>query len=263
MTIALGMACHKGIIVAADTQIAVGMAAQKASKMCLFKGKSGAFAIAFASDDVNATRTLINKIQRTLESTECKNAIELEGLICGEMTNWRAAYTFSPPAMQLILSSRLANDGARLYFCEPPNTFLEHHDGYVAAGTGAEVTDPLNATLFGFGHEYTDVQAALRRVSYLMYRAKKDNLLCGKSTYCGIVSWNCDAPIIVNHLDFEMAEKYANELDFLLYSSATIYLGGAENKLKENVKGIAEMFVGLASFRTAQFHDTYGQIVAL
>src|SRR5437764_250457 len=123
MTIALGMACHKGVIVAADTKIAVGNAAQKASKLYAFEGKSGAFAIAFASDDGNATRTLINKIERRLTNTFCPDLIELEKLVCEEMTAWRSAFTVGPPAMQLILSSRLKHDGARLYFCEPPNTF--------------------------------------------------------------------------------------------------------------------------------------------
>jgi hypothetical protein len=177
------------------------------------------------------------------------------------MTTWRDAYATSPPAMQLILSSRLAQDGARLYLCEPPNTFLQQHD-YVAAGSGADVTDSLNTMLFGFGHEYTGVQAALRRVAYLMYRAKKDNVYCGKSTYGGIVSWNGDI-ILVNHLDFETAEKYANELDFLLHTAAQLYLGGAEDKLKENAKGISDMFEILATFRLIQFHDTYGQIIKL
>jgi ATP-dependent protease HslVU (ClpYQ) peptidase subunit len=73
MTIAIGMACHMGVIVAADTQIAIGAIAQKASKLYLFKVKSGAFAVAFASDDANATRTLINKIERKLDSVDCAN----------------------------------------------------------------------------------------------------------------------------------------------------------------------------------------------
>ena len=62
---------------------------------------------------------------------------------------------------------------------------------------------------------------------------------------------------------FETAEKYASELDFLLFSSASIYLGGAEDKLKENAKGISEMFESLASFRTAIFRDIYGKVIAL
>jgi 20S proteasome alpha/beta subunit len=264
MTIALGVACHKGIIVAADTQIAIGSAAQKASKLYLFKGKSGAFAIALASNDVNATRTLINRIQRKLDTTDCADSVALETSVCAEMAAWSAAFTVGAPLpeMEIILSARLINHGARLFFCQPPATFLEHHD-YVAAGTGAAVTDPLNTTLFGFTHYYTDVQAALRRVSYFMYRAKKDTITCGKSTYCGIVSWNCDEPIVVNHLDFEVAEKWASELDFLLHTSATLYLGGAEDHLKENAQGIAGNFESLASFRTVQFHDIYGQVITL
>jgi hypothetical protein len=166
--------------------------------------------------------------------------------------------------MQLILACQLNSECPRLYFCEPPNTFLEHDDGYVAVGMGADVTDSLNSTLFGLNNDHIDVQAALRRVSYLMYRAKNENIYCGKSTYCAIVSWNCPSiPVIVNHLDFSAAEKYATELDFMLRMASSLYLGGAEDKVKENAKGIADAFENLATFRLTQFHDTYGNIITL
>ena len=264
MTIAMGMPCFRGVIVAADTQIAIGDAAQKASKLYFFKGASGAFAITFSSNDVNATRTLIKWIQRELERAACADPLELETVVCSVMTKWSAAYTIGLPfpEMEIIISSRLINDEPRLYFCQPPTTFLEHHD-YVAAGTGSAVTNPLNATLFGINNQYTDAQSALRMVSYLMYRAKKDTISCGKSTYCVIVSWNCDLPIIVNHLDFEVAERYASELDFLLHSTSVLYLGGAEVAVKTNANGVAGMFEGLASFRIANFHDTAGQVIKL
>jgi len=263
MTIAIGMPCYRGVIVAADTQIAIDYTAQKGSKLIFFKGKSGAFAIAFASDDVNASRTLINRIQRKLEATPCADAIELESIVCSVMADWSAAYVHGIPlpSMELILSSRLINDGARLYFCQPPATFVEQY-AYVGAGIGTYVTNPLNTTLFGFA-DCTEVQAALRRVAYLMYRAKKDTTSCGKSTYCVVVSWNCDIPSIVNHLDFEIAEKYATELDFLFHSTSSLYLGGEESALETNAQGIADMFKGCASFRTVQFHGVDGQVIKL
>jgi hypothetical protein len=97
-----------------------------------------------------------------------------------------------------------------------------------------------------------------------MYRAKKDSIYCGKSTYCAIVSWNCPGvPLIVNHLDFEAAEKLATELDFLLLMASSLYLGGAEDKVKESAKGIADAFESFATFRTVQFHDISQQIITL
>jgi ATP-dependent protease HslVU (ClpYQ) peptidase subunit len=263
MTIAIGMACHGGIIIAADTQIAIGNAAQKASKLYIFKAKSGPFAIAFATEDTNATRTLINRIQRNLANADCADSDELEKIICKYMTEWRSAYTINPPPMQLVLACRLNQEAPRLFFCEPPNTFLEHDDGYVAAGSGADVTDSLHSTLFGASTTPSIEQAALRRVAYLMYRAKQDNVLCGKSTYCAIVSWDCNFPLIVNHLDFEVAENYATELDFLLKCTATLYLGGAEDKVKDNAKGIADNFEGLATFRLAKFRGLNGEVIKL
>lgn len=262
MTIALGMVCHKGVIVAADTMIAIGTTAQKASKIYLIKGKSGAFTIAFATEDANATRTLINRIERKLLATDFADSVELENLVCSEMTIWRGAYKNAPPAMQLILSSRLEGDGARLYFCEPPNTFLEHHS-YVAIGTGASVTDPLNTTLFGLAHEHTEVQAALRRMSYLMYRAKKDDIYCGKSTYCSVVSWNCHEPIIVNHLDIELAERYSSELDFLLFQASTLLLTSTDLTINSNANGVARTMESLGDVRKTAFHDVYGNVISL
>ena len=263
MTIAIGMACHGGIIVAADTQIAIGNAAPKASKLYIFKAKSGPFAIAFATEDVNATRTLITRIQKDLANADCADTDVLETFVCKRMIEWRSAYAINPPEMQLVLACRLNKECPRLFFCEPPNTFLEHDDGYVAAGTGADVTDSLHSTLFGSSNIASREQSALRTLAYLMYRAKKDNVLCGKSTCCAIVSWSCGIPLIVNHLDFEVAEKYATELDFLLHSTATLYLGGAEDKLKENAKGVADMFEGLATFRLLNFHGLDGQVIKL
>jgi 20S proteasome alpha/beta subunit len=265
MTIAIGMACYGGIIVAADTQIAIGTALQKASKLYISKAKSGPLAIAFASDDANATRTLINRIQKKLGSTDCKDADELEIFICEQMTAWRSAYTVSPPSMQLIVGCRLNKECPRLFFCEPPNTFIEPDDGYVAGGSGgSDVTDSLHSTLFESGKADVEVQSALRRVAYLMYRAKNDNIYCGKSTYCALVSWNCPGlPVIVNHLDFEVAEKYAGQLDFLLRMTSNLYLGGSEDKIEENANGIAKAFKSSATFRTVQFHDTSGQVITL
>jgi 20S proteasome alpha/beta subunit len=263
MTIAIGFVCHGGVIVAADTKIAIGAAAQKASKLHLFKAKAGPFAIAFASEDANATRTLLNRIQRRLGANDCADSIELEKFVCDEMTNWRSAYTINPPGMQLVVACRLNAEAPRLFFCEPPNTFLEH-EGYVAAGTGADVTDPLHSTLFGNSSIAPDVQYGLRQVAYLMYRAKEDNIFCGKSTYCAVVSWRCNPlPEIVNSLDFEVAERYGTELDFLLRMTSSLYLGGDEAKVKENAKGVADSFEGLATLRTLKFHGLDGKIILL
>lgn len=259
MTIAIGMACHGGIVVAADTQIAVGTVAQKASKLYIFKARSGPFAIAFASDDANATRTLLNRITRKLAVHDCAHSTALEKVICEEMTEWRSAYTISPPAMQFILACRLNNECPRLFFCEPPNTFLEH-EGYVAVGAGADITDSLHSTLFKAGMP-PEVQSALRQLSYLMYRAKEENIYCGKATYCAIVSWNCDLPLIVNHLDLERAEKLGTELDFLLRSLATLYLTGSDAELQNQAQGIASMFQSAVSFRKAEFHGLDGKVI--
>jgi 20S proteasome alpha/beta subunit len=263
MTIALGMACHKGIIVAADTQITTGVSIHRDSKLQTFIGKSLVGALVYASDDINATKTLVRTIERTLRNQECADTLKLEELICGDMTAWRSAYAGTAPAMQLILAVRIKGDGARLFFCEPPNTFLENREGYVAAGTGADVTDSLHDTLFGLSDDMTEVQAALRRMSYLMYRAKKDNLFCGKTTHCAIVSWDCPEAIIVNHLDIAAAERISTELDFLLHTASTLLLSSTDETIKKNAEAVGKMMEGHKGVRISTFHDLGQNVITL
>jgi hypothetical protein len=257
MTIAIGMQYHGGVLIAADNKVVLDDGSVKYSeKLKAFKGKSGIFAIVAATQDANASKTLQKKIENFLCSTEVKDREELEHGIATQMSNWHVIAS-EKSGVQFVFGGCLKNDGARLYFCEPPNTFVEINDGYYACGSGSSVTDPLQKMLFGFS-DYDSPIVGLRKLSYLMYRAKKDSVMCGGRTHCALLHPNYDEPRIVNILDLEAAEKKGPGLDFLLHSAALFALSSTDRTVKSNGVGLGQMLENLAGLRAVEFHDNYG-----
>src|SRR5713226_288735 len=86
MTIALGLLCEGGAIVAADTKVVdTNGTITHAYKVFHFVGKNAAFAIANASNDAYAALAMIRKIQATLQGTAFKNWQDVEEVIAYEM----------------------------------------------------------------------------------------------------------------------------------------------------------------------------------
>jgi hypothetical protein len=75
MTIAMGAYCAGGIVLCADTTIIAGDQKWQELKMSHVMGKSGSFAIANSSQDVNAANTLIRNLMDTLRDTDIKIGI--------------------------------------------------------------------------------------------------------------------------------------------------------------------------------------------
>jgi hypothetical protein len=266
MTIAIGQLCHRGVILSADTLLSYpdGTCGED-DKIVSFVGASGLFAIANASDDFNATKTMVGSLRDILVRERIANLGRLQAAVSRQMTDWHSAFgQNAPPISSLLLAARLEGDGPRLYQCSPPNTFLQVTDSYVAVGAGAFITDPLNRMLFGTTSEHNPVQVSMRYMSYLMYRAKKDLPgHCGKRTTCVIIGTDSTEPIIATFIDIALAERSAPNLDFLLYSMTTMYLGSSDENMKSNADGIAAMLVGQKDFRATVFHDIYGQQITL
>jgi 20S proteasome alpha/beta subunit len=259
MTIAIGQRCADGVLIAADRQVTKDdLSKTIESKVLSFSGVSGIYAIAAASENLNATRTVVNKIRGVLSTAAITDDIHLEETVSKIMTEWYAAYgQIKPPASTLILGSRLNGKQAKLFRCEPPNTFL-HSPGYVAAGAGESVTDPIHDLLFDTGST-TPVEHALRRVCYLMYRAKEANAFCGGSTVCVYLGDTRTAPITIRPTDISDQEKYSKELDTLLMFAATFMLESTSETIKDNAQGLGEALDGLAAIRKTVFHELNGK----
>jgi 20S proteasome alpha/beta subunit len=260
MTIAIGHRCADGVLVAADRQVTKeDLSKTSESKVLSFSGVSGIFAIACASENLNATRTVINKIKAILSTISINDDNHLETHVTKIMADWYGTYgQIKPPESVMILGSRLNGQKAKLFRCEPPSTFL-FSPSYVAAGAGESVTDPIYDLLFDVGSG-TVIQA-LRRVCYLMYRAKKDNAFCGGSTMCIYLGDSRNTPVTVRPTDILDQEESSKELDFFLTMAATLTLESAPETIKTNAVGLGEALEALADIRKTKFHELNGKIL--
>jgi hypothetical protein len=262
MTIALGYLCFHGVIVAADTALTVGDGElQEGRKLDTFICDTGSFALVHASSDANATRTLIAQIIEDVESQSPKNYRDVKKLFTKAMTEWWQAFgRQKPPDTTLILGAKLVGQEPKLFFCEPPNTMLEKDD-YVSAGAGDSVTQPLYDALFSNdGGTYSDVQQILRRIAYLIHRAKEGNVYCGKKTNCAVV-WRHDyLPSEVEWVDMRRAEKASRELDEL-FSGVSMFVFGSGTTTIEPKAMIEMLDQSSAWLKTLPLHDQRGDLI--
>ncbi len=261
MTIALGYLCHRGVVIAADTAVVMPPSQlQEGTKMLSVWGRSGHFAIANSSDDGHATATLQAELKHDLEMVELKDFRDLSGMFKQRMTEWSDGYgTRTPPAMQFILGAKIGGMEPKLFFCEPPNTVREVDD-YIAAGSGGSVTDPLYTTFFGNnGGDHTDVQIILRRVAYLIYRAKKDDVYGGKRTDCVVIGQDI---IEVDQDDMLAAESLSQDLDFVASGAALFATGSDDSHIEQDAHELADMLKG-GGLRKIEFHNHSGWTISL
>jgi 20S proteasome alpha/beta subunit len=259
MTIAIGYLCHRGIVVAADTAIVIPPSQlMEGKKLVPVWGRSGNFAIANSSEDGHATATLEAEFINDLEAAEIRDYRQLSGMFKLRMTEWSTDFgARTPPSMQFIVGAKLLGKDPKLFFCEPPNTVREMDD-YAAAGSGSSVTDSLYAALFGNnGGDHTDVQVVLRRVSYLIYRAKKDDVYCGKNTDCVVVSDEHHGVIELESDDMTLAERYSQDVDFVVSGAALFSTGSDDSSIERDSLDLADMLKE-GNLRKMEFHDRAG-----
>jgi 20S proteasome alpha/beta subunit len=263
MTIALGYLCSRGVVVAADTKVTIGTQLFEGTKLTSVWGKSGNFGIANSSDDGNAAAALQAEIGQDLERASLSDYRALSNLFKQRMTEWSDAFgQRTPPATQFIFGAKLMGDGPKLFFCEPPNTVKEIDD-YVATGSGATVTDPLYATFFdNNGGSHADVQVVLKRIAYLIYRAKKDDLYSGKNTDCVVICDEQRGIIEVEREDFKTAEVYAADVDFVASGAAIFATGSDDAHIEQDALDLADM-LKQGNLRNVEFHGRDGQRITL
>ena len=223
MTIAIGMLCQGGLVIAADTQMTgPDDTTYDAVKVHTLTTPTGAFALAYSCYDVNAAETLVTDIVKDLRLVEPKSLAEFEGTIKNQMTQWSQLFTVKDdrPGITIIAGVRINPSEFALYLCEPPGTVVRktfaNSDGYVATGMGQIVTDPMFRTLFG---PAVPPRVCLAQLSYLMHRAKKDcRGACGGETDAVLLSEEYPEPMWIERAYMKRAEEYGSALDATLNS---------------------------------------------
>ncbi len=257
MSINLGRLCANGALILADTHSYLrDGTARKDGKILRFDGKKIAFAIADASDDANAAKTLLSTIGPRL-ANEAEKWRDVEKIIKDEMTEWHKAFR-KPPATVFTGALMLKGDNptVRLYTMEPPRTLCCELGGYVANGAGCWIADLL-FDILDMPNPSAHPQTALRECAYLLYRVDKANVYCR-----GIDGYFLDLKRqTLRHLDvveLKWAIKVGFQLDIVL-STATLVTLGTEGKwFAHNVSSVGAAIEKCDKLRKLIFHDVAG-----
>ena len=103
MAAAIGQEVLNGVIVAADMLIARGDgSASEGSKVTAFKGQSGVFAVANASENLDATRTMVNTLKDKLANKKFSTPGAVQDEVSRVITDWYGTFGGNKPPKQRI-----------------------------------------------------------------------------------------------------------------------------------------------------------------
>lgn len=243
MTIAIGMLCQGGVVVAADMQMTrPDGSTYDASKIQTATTSNCALAIAYTCVNMNAAESLVRDLISDVKMASPQSLFGLEEVIKNRIGEWSKIYTIQDdrPDVGLIIGARV-NGEIGLYVCEPPGTVVqktfENSNGYAAEGAGTIITDPLFRTLFG---SLVSPRVCLGQMSYLMYRAKKDcHGACGGGTDAVLITKEHSEPLWIERPLLKQAEFRGRFLDETLAKVASAVL--SRRKL-DDISGFAGIF---------------------
>jgi hypothetical protein len=238
MTIAIGMLCQGGAVIAADSRLSRPDGSTYTDrKVRVEKSANGVFVVAFAADDANAAHTLLDDLMEDLVQGDPATLRETEDLVRPRMARWAAAYPYGIPNVELILGAstpapwapeRQNCGGVGLYFCQPPNTMnlrncLEPDPAiYAGIGQGSTITDPLYKSLFG---SMPGTKTCLKQIAYLIYRAKLDFANgCGGDTTAVFLREQQPAAFEIAPIWMQVAESTSAMFDGVLRVAASAVL---------------------------------------
>lgn len=271
MTIAIGMLCEGGLVVAADTQMTWPEGTTyDAEKIRTLTTDSGAYVIAYSSEDTEAAETLLEAVKRALFKP--LNSLQsVENVLKEAMKKWNSSFTHPEDRtdVSFIVGAAIKSDSGpdrlALFLCELPFTVkrktISDDNGYIARGAGHVITDPLFRTLFGVQES---PRMCLCRIAYLMHRAKQDcGGACGGYTDAVFLRADDAAMLWIERPYMAQAESFGHYLDAALAKTASFVI---PEKTLEHPQPIhdftADMeFKGLA-FRRLQFRAKTGEILA-
>ena len=271
MTLALGMLYLNGVIVGADTQITWSDGrTEDRRKVIAFPAATGAYAIGYSSSDAEASDTLVASIQSDIEAIDPKSLRGMELVVRDAMASWYEMYrhhsTEQRPYVQLVVGANIRRSDANpqdevgLYACEPPSTMnrktLDNSGGYVAIGDAKAITDPLYTTLFvGIRPpELASAHVCLSRISYLLFRAKKEfRSSVGGDTDVAVLRNGCATPQWVDLIDMRVAESFGYNMNAALATTAGSIMSEQYMDTQEVLDLASSIHTWGLTYRRAQF----------
>lgn len=210
MTLAIGMQCQGGVILAADTRLSYdGGPVSEGRKLAGFQSDTGTYAIAQSSYDAHAASTLMSEIQATVQADDPQTFAALERAIKDAMARWYPPVYENRPPIQLLVAASLRRENERgLYYCEPPSTASREWESYKAIGEGRMISDPIYNAWFKDGSPWPP-HASLCQLSYMMYKGKQ--LLpasVGGNTDVGLLTEPATVPRWVERVAMAQAEAH-------------------------------------------------------
>jgi hypothetical protein len=274
MTIAIGMLCSQGAVIAADSRTTGSDSlTHDERKIRVENSSSGVFVTAFSASDANAARMLLNDTFDELLQSDLRTLKEIEETVRPVMAKWAASYPHGNPQVEFILGAALTTSwtperntcgGIGLYHCEPPASMTKKHyletlpSTYVAIGEGASITDPIYRSTFGGGIDTPTM--SLKRIAYLMYRAKRDFAsVCGGRTNAVFLRENPPAgfEILPSYLD--QAERMGPNLDMIFELTSRAVFAPSKQSAEERTAHLSRTIDFVTGWRKLRFLTQFNQ----
>lgn len=253
MTLALGMLCEDGLILAADTRISYDDGSvTDAIKLKVFESGSGVYATAQSSQDNHAADSLVAELKANVLKEPPNSLVDFVTIAKKTMGEWYVPVYDNRPIVQLLVVLFIADEYG-FYFCEPPNTVTFIRDQYKAIGDARVITDPIYAW-FGSG-PLVAPHAALCRASYMMHKAKKLHpFTVGGETDTALLMRGSNKPLLIKRLDMKDAEGRGETLDGILARFAAIIMGDCPDGPGEISRMGQQIFQFDIDYTKLEFH---------
>jgi hypothetical protein len=247
MTIAIGTYFADGVILCADTKLVDdngGISYGK--KICAMEG-NGTFAIAHAANDANAAAMLAGKMLDALEGVTQRN--EIEPAIKDQMTRWQSDYAQSSVPLLQFLVACIVQRQQSLYFCQPPN-IVTQQSRLEPSTIGATTVESLLPFVLMHPRDEDDpdslemtAESTLLKISYLMRRAKKENLYVGGDSDA-IVLYRDGRLAETRRSEMKEAEEFSEKLDFYFkYACYGLFSQQSEEEQKAFMNRFASLYL--------------------
>jgi hypothetical protein len=260
MTLAIGMLCEEGIILAADSRLSYDDdSIQDCVKVAGFLSSTGTFVVVHSSEDANAADSLVAEIKLRIEKSDPKTFEELQGAVKSALQRWYVPVHDDRPTMQLLLGASMQQEKERaMFYCEPPNTVKRVWDHYKAIGAGWRISDPIYERFRS--DSVPSAHSCLCQISYMMYRAKK--LIprsVGGSTDVGFITEPSTVPYWIERVSMASAEAYGLALDRNVAKLASLVMCGSLKGHEDVLKAAQDIyqmsFMYAAAVFRCQFPD--------